>query len=290
MAGRNVTVDGPGTRPAGEEAGTAARLAANVGVTLLWIGLQLLGLAVLLLLRRGNFPTATPVLVGAAAATAAGWALLSGGSHHPSTVGATLVGAARTLRPGVVVGAVLVTSLMPAVTDGLGRTSLPAIVAGGQVVLVAVVLRSSAHRDGPPSPVRPWAPASALVSGFLAASLMTSAFGLDDVYPFSSYPMYSAARVGEYQVERVTFEAFTEEGDRVPLRRPASRQVLRRLVAAEDHDRLTRMAHEATRGRSYARVEVATERVRVAPYPAPVGVEIVERTLVIDVEMDGGDA
>ncbi|WP_052665393.1 hypothetical protein [Nitriliruptor alkaliphilus] len=59
----------------------------------------------------------------------------------------------------------------------------------------------------------------------MATSVVTSGLALDDVYPLSRYPMYSAARVGQYEVAQVTFSGVAADGSLVGLGRPASRQV-----------------------------------------------------------------
>ncbi len=63
------------------------------------------------------------------------------------------------------------------------------------------------------------------LAAFVATSVVTSGLALDDVYPLSRYPMYSAARVGQYEVAQVTFSGVAADGSLVGLGRPASRQV-----------------------------------------------------------------
>jgi hypothetical protein len=263
--------------------GVDDRFRASAGLALAWGGSQVFALLALASFRRDAIEWPPALVLGAVAATAAGWVLLGGGRIGVSAVRVTLA-ATRRCWWGLVAGSVGVVAVLPVLAAELGTSSLAAVVPPAQVVLVAGVIGATWTRTAPVPPARPWVIPSTALAAFVAVSLATSALALDDVYPLSRYPMYSAPRVGQYEVEQVTFSGVTDDGGEVDLRRPASRQVLLRLADDGDVDQLGELAIQVARER-FDRVIVARERVAITRHPEPVAREELERHVVVEVEI-----
>jgi hypothetical protein len=285
MTGRGDAESGGTTRGthADDATGGANQFRASAGLALTWGGSQVIALLAVGSSRRDAVAWPPALILGAVAATAAGWVLLGGGRMGPSALRATL-GATRRLWWGLVAGSVGALATVPLLTSALGTSSLAAVAPPAQVVLVASVIGATRTRTAPVPQARPWVVSSAGLAAFVAVSLTTSALALDDLYPLSRYPMYSAPRVGQHEVEQVTFSGVTSDGGEVDLGRPASRQVLLRLADDGDLDQLGELAIQVARER-FDRVIVAREKVAITRHPEPVALEELERQVVVEVEI-----
>lgn len=249
-------------------------------VAALWASVHLGGLA-LLLAALGAAPTSLyRELLGAVAATVAALGVLSGGTYGPATTLHELRRGDRAARVGVLVGAVATVAMTGPVARSAGGNGGPQLVVAAAVVAaLGVVVHRWWSRPHLPAaaPARPWMLPSTVTATFVAASLVTMAVGLPDVYPVSSYPMYSAERDDDYRVDTVSFVGITADGIEEDLGRPVSRQALLQLADADDVVGLERLLRDRVGDdHPYALLEIRRDTVRIAPHPDPVEVRTVD--------------
>jgi hypothetical protein len=246
----------------------------------LWASVHLGALALLLAARGADPESLYRELLATVAVATAALGVLSGGSYGPRTCAHELRRGDRAARIGVLVGAAVTVVLAVPVARSAEADGGLRLLAAASVVAVAgvVVHRWWSRADLPAAAsARPWMLPSTVTATFVAASLATMAVGLPDVYPVSSYPMYSAERGHDYQVDTISFVGITEDGIEEGLGRPVSRQALLSLADAGDLDGLERLLRDQIGDdHPYELLEIRRESVQIARHPEPVEVRTVD--------------
>jgi hypothetical protein len=245
---------------------TAGRMLPAVGLAGALAGGQLLAISAL---RAAD--AWQPVV--AAGVAAAGWMLLAGGSGRPRDAVRAVRAGGVEIWLGYAAAALAVLSYAP----GLYAAGVQAVLAAA---LAGVRRRPAAPNDGA---ALPWRGAHALVGAVVAVFAVTAFGALEDVFPFSRFPMYSVAMDSPFDTDRIVFRGYAADGAVRELPASSSRQVLLKLGGWRDGQvspALRRLADGMRERYGMARVEVVRERQRVAQYPAPPGMEVVRsRTL-----------
>lgn len=246
----------------------------------LWASGHLAALGLVLAARGADPVSLYRELLAAVAVATFAAGLISGGSYGPRTLLHELRRRDTASSVGVLVGALITVALsIPVARSGEAFGGPRLLVAALAVTTASVAAhRVWSRRDlSPRATSRPWMLPSTVTATFVATSLATMLVGLPDVYPVSSYPMYSAERGHDYQVDTVRFVGVTEDGTETGLGRPVSRQALVQLADAEDLEGLeTLLRSHLGEGHPYRVLEIRRESIQIARHPDPVEVRTVD--------------